>query len=1376
MRSLVVLFVMSVLPVVQPRAFDYCKDECNRFNGGLGTCQEDGTCACAPGWTGEGCELPNPGISKEKRRDDQYAYSYVVSPAAEIQVSDVVFDPSKKVLFVSAYDANTGAEVVYEADPLNPATYTSGGFTSRGWRSSGPNRADPNTKQPTPLTPTSGYCGAAVGIQTEPGCAAVTHARANGHADAATSGGWYSVFRGLALDTSGSITGVYGVHNMHKSAAGDPAFAFKIVKYLGTDCSSAAWDDCVIGSDNNRDPSHAYSGNGIIDAMASNEATGHVVYKVSNADGASQATIGLLSPTLTVEAETPLVADLLSGKCAACATSYDALKFETATYALSGADAFVIFAGAAKVEADGTSYPALFKVPAGRDDFVAANGHGVEMYLDATAVKVTSACEGVVDAKQGRFTTFTIVTKHGSFGYAGTSGRDENCVGCEHRSACVFVFPLNFSEGDSPSAMIALNGGEGGLDEKDVWAATIEPDAADADAGFMYLAVGPKSNTAFGRIVKVEIGGVDVAAGCVSGCFKRVGTFKEIVPFGGLAYVADLKGIVSLSRGDSSTTYTKYSTASITSISPQFVSSTTTGTLVTIHGTWFYTPANDDPTHKTHTVSCRFGHASVVDANFQTTGWVPATVVSSTELTCEVPSAANTISTSTTHAEVQISFDGFPVDGDSTFYWQRSLWNNDKAIVFYYDPPNLLQLETTGHDMPNDGVETDFNAKILFTGEDPDLNPATLKIYGGTFIDSDGSLAGSVQRLTCRYNGDSSSDLPGTYISQTLMECPLCVVSNATGRNRCGTHGQVNSPQYIPFAWLAGGTPKPDVDVSISMNGVDFHSSGTVVLSAYGPPHGLAVTHDRDPSYAYQATAESDVTLLLYDDQVVDLIDVLGTKVIDDMGAGGTRGFKITASVNATASTGSSASTLQVTAATSTQTTVNGSATFHVAFDFVPIRGDYTIDFSGEDCTNGEPCTPLSAIASLAVAIRPGKAVGLHVKPGSAGAYATSDGFPYDVIARNSTQSVQLGYIIVGTIDAGGNGLETLDTVSHTVVATVVSTEVDSNGVHVPRPTGAFLGGTTSKDSSAGFVKFLDLSLDSAAPSGARVPGAGTDVTYGDASLGDHGTDVKYIVQFSTTFDSNVAYTHTVVKLSLGKAVYLKVNGTYGTISMDATEARVQIPQSVEIGAYDGGNNWVRTNYTEGVTVSASSPSDPALVLEGTLEALVGNDTGTWKFADPSNPIYAVSPLIGEYTLRFSALGFDSVDQIISVTLGYRGYQLAANLPADFGPFPAASLVNFDNFTVRVLDGGGNFMGTSDRFAVSDAHTVARQIKFTCTNRTHLFLFPPAQLPRVSFFHYFEHEPSALKAHVTDDLTSFFARSKHVAIKRNNDGLHCRRR
>ena len=791
MRSLVVLFVMSVLPVVQPRAFDYCKDECNRFNGGLGTCQEDGTCACAPGWTGEGCELPNPGISKEKRRDDQYAYSYVVSPAAEIQVSDVVFDPSKKVLFVSAYDANTGAEVVYEADPLNPATYTSGGFTSRGWRSSGPNRADPNTKQPTPLTPTSGYCGAAVGIQTEPGCAAVTHARANGHADAATSGGWYSVFRGLALDTSGSITGVYGVHNMHKSAAGDPAFAFKIVKYLGTDCSSAAWDDCVIGSDNNRDPSHAYSGNGIIDAMASNEATGHVVYKVSNADGASQATIGLLSPTLTVEAETPLVADLLSGKCAACATSYDALKFDTATYALSGADAFVIFAGAAKVEADGTSYPALFKVPAGRDDFVAANGHGVEMYLDATAVKVTSACEGVVDAKQGRFTTFTIVTKHGSFGYAGTSGRDENCVGCEHRSACVFVFPLNFSEGDSPSAMIALNGGEGGLDEKDVWAATIEPDAADADAGFMYLAVGPKSNTAFGRIVKVEIGGVDVAAGCVSGCFKRVGTFKEIVPFGGLAYVADLKGIVSLSRGDSSTTYTKYSTASITSISPQFVSSTTTGTLVTIHGTGFYTPANDDPTHKTHTVSCRFGHASVVDANFQTTGWVPATVVSSTELTCEVPSAANTISTSTTHAEVQISFDGFPVDGDSTFYWQRSLWNNDKAIVFYYDPPNLLQLETTGHDMPNDGVETDFNAKILFTGEDPDLNPATLKIYGGKFIDSDGSLAGSVQRLTCRYNGDSSSDLPGTYISQTLMECPLCVVSNATGRNRCGTHGQV---------------------------------------------------------------------------------------------------------------------------------------------------------------------------------------------------------------------------------------------------------------------------------------------------------------------------------------------------------------------------------------------------------------------------------------------------------------------------------------------------------------------------------------------------------------------------------------------------------
>ena len=67
-----------------------------------------------------------------------------------------------------------------------------------------------------------------------------------------------------------------------------------------------------------------------------------------------------------------------------------------------------------------------------------------------------------------------------------------------------------------PSAAIVLNGGDGGLDEKDVWASAVEPDENNANGGFLYFAVGDRSNAEFGRIVKVQIGGTDTASNCTS--------------------------------------------------------------------------------------------------------------------------------------------------------------------------------------------------------------------------------------------------------------------------------------------------------------------------------------------------------------------------------------------------------------------------------------------------------------------------------------------------------------------------------------------------------------------------------------------------------------------------------------------------------------------------------------------------------------------------------------------------------------------------------------------------------------------------------------------------------------------------------------------
>jgi len=45
-------------------------------------------------------------------------------------------------------------------------------------------------------------------------------------------------------------------------------------------------------------------------------------------------------------------------------------------------------------------------------------------------------------------------------------------------------------------------------------------------------------------------------------------------------------------------------------------------------------------------------------------------------------------------------------------------------------------------------------------------------------------------------------------------------------------------------------------------------------------------------------------------------------------------------------------------------------------------------------------------------------------------------------------------------------------------------------------------------------------------------------------------------------------------RVSIGRAVYLRLNSTaYSVISMNATDPDVLIPQSLVIGAYDGGRD-----------------------------------------------------------------------------------------------------------------------------------------------------------------------------------------------------------
>ena len=330
----------------------------------------------------------------------------------------------------------------------------------------------------------------------------------------------------------------------------------------------------------------------------------------------------------------------------------------------------------------------------------------------------------------------------------------------------------------------------------------------------------------------------------------------------------------------------------------------------------------------------------------------------------------------------------------------------------------------------------------------------------------------------------------------------------------------------------------------------------------------------------------------------VSLADINGTVIKNDMGVGGTRGFKITAAVNATGSEGSSRNILTLAPGGVERTTVDGTTTFELSLSFVPIQGMYEIFFNGEDCTDGSTCAALSSTQSFKFTVSPGKAIGLDLEPGKAdGPYLTGPQFPPGTQVVNASQSVEIDYLIVYTVDAGGNKLLGLDSGGHSISAELVTTKTHSNGTHIARSSGAILKGTvtqTMMDINSGKLQFIDLTLDSAAPSGERLPNQNTDITYGDPSRGPHGTDNKYLVQLSTILGGNTAYVHAAVEMRLGIAVYLRVNGTYSVVSsalylvprfppeittvsqivIDATEEVMPVPQNIEIAAYDGGNNW----------------------------------------------------------------------------------------------------------------------------------------------------------------------------------------------------------
>ena len=1242
-----VLIALVSARLCESVTFNRCAAGCS-VHLGRGACGVDGVCECAEGWMGLSCDVPTPSVGRETRIDGTVAYTYDTTGTAfgEKHVSDMLLDIHKSVVYVYAQDS-VGIRII-EVDPRSPETFSANGFASRGWGPGVGPRREPTGAMPLSLAPSPGFCGPG----TSSSCP-TKHPRAYGHVDPIKSRGWYGVYAKLSADISTTLTGVIAPVNMWHATT-ENRFKFVLYKYQGTACSSddSQWSTCVLGSSNNG----AYSkkleiDEYILDALGVDESSGRIVYKGTHQSD-QRGIIGMVNANLENLGFRPLDPSLLKQKCPDCALQPDAMRIETSMPHNNSVGRYVIFAGSTLLNNTESKifYPNLFKV-----NSQIINGQGDEMYLDLTSVKLTAACEGQFDAKQGRFSTFTAMTKHNGYGYVGTSGRDEDCANCHKRAACIFMFDLNFQSGDGPLAMIAL---DPELGERDALSATVQEGSGPGEKDYMYWTVGSRDGNS-SRIVKIEIGGTDTSSGCTSGCFRRVGTFEESFVFGGITKVPGEHAIFAASVG-TATTYSKYSTVTLTSIEPTHVMSTTAGTAVTIHGSGFYSKPLSGGL--SHSISCRFGHRRDANDGFLETGWSPATYLTPNKISCAAPSAASSNSLQQGYSEVEISFDGFPSDrNDPTNVWEGSLWSAGNLNLRYHDPAVVTNMKIGSND-----------ALALFTGEDDENTPVKLSVFGGPYINS--------PNLKCKFNDDPSSVTSATFISATEITCPICQVSG----------GRCNNPVGSPLPWLVNGVPQT-VNVAVTLNGVDYSDSkGSLTL--HGPPAGVKVL-DRPPSYRAHVSAANFSPGTFK----VALVDINGTIIPYDRNGQGTTGYRISATI-------AGASSVNVTEDTASSVTSSGETSLVPVLTAVPVAGEYKITFSAADCSSGTCATSLSILDHAQFSVRPGQLAGLMASPGGVTESSLSNDalFPSDGIILRAGLNISIGSFTIDIVDVAENALQSLSENEVTVNASIVTR--GANGVYAERSLGAELAGTLMKVTTDGRVLFDDLSLVARAPSGSRAIGSNDDIMYDDATRGDFGELSKYIIQFKAVLNGVPLITHSIVRIDPGDPVYLRINGTYSKRTLYA-EGPTQSTGEIIIGAYDGGNNFVGSAEVDPRTVKVEA--SPGINLGGTLE--VSRDyQGVWRFAD----LAVLSPTVGEFSLTFSSPDLTSVKQIINMLPGNAGYKCVSSrsvLPA----IVADKSVTLGSFTIDIQDMTGTALGTGDRYATTDSVAPNRTIQVT---------------------------------------------------------------
>lgn len=1238
------------------------------------------------------CLQVRAGLSLQKRRDGSHGYRFITRGEIEgdRRVADLAYSAGNGRMYASVYDSS-GRDAVIEISSIGDTE-----ADIPGWGESGPARPR-NGSQPLPMVPIDdSWCGTGIAAgnicsQSHPGGRATP-----GWSDEyQTAHGWRDEggYRDIALDSTRSF--VYTVLNMWRAKQSDTSsesdvddpyeYKFRIYRWDGRNGSLA--------STQNRSEIDFYthSEGWILDAMTINDVDGTLIYKATPRDVNSKSHIGVLevqNDVLISVKDVPISPSYLGKRCTTCATRRDAFRFNAATSASIHGDQYVIFVGSSRTEnSDASYYPSVLKIHAEASKINDGGVDGPEMYFDGN------------NRKKIDHSTFKSVVAHGQYAYAGTASAGCRAGDCNILPGRIWMFSLTFTDVDDHGSLreVVLSAGENeGPEEINVHRMAVLPDET-MNGGFLFALTG-KSATSTSRIVKLEIGGPDTAASCTAQCFRRIASYISTEPLRAMVYAQDVLSLITASLTEPTVTYARLSTAEIISISPRYGPTSGASTIITIAGSGF--PKESTLEGKSNFAACRFGFAIDEVDVFPIGGWVPAIVVNDTIVHCTVPQAGE-ISVRKDYGPlasgvsiVQLSFDGFHehsvTNRDRLF--NISLWTDDKTVYRFYTVPLVTRILANGVSPPS----------VMITGEDADQVPSQISLIGGPFINT--------KSLVCRFNQNASSDQPAIFITATMITCPICrthVVSKENGKTRCfplgATDGSVDF--YQAMKWLPNDDPR-FVTVAFSMNARDFHMADEP-LRIYGSPHHLQVIGRKTVEKDSHGSVQNQKSMT-FGTIHMQISDINGFVMGNDVGEGGTRGFSVKITMNASVSPrSSSAAELE---SGFEGVTDRGSLALTPRFSQPLTRGDYYLILSLHDCTRGiDSCINMPGITTQVITVFPGAAAQILVRPGYVSANDQKSGWSADGIIKAAALSVELGSIFVDILDGGSNQVGDLDRSLHTIHVVSTTSQTKFNGILgadmlEERVNGAGLYGTTVVNSLNGKAIFSDLKLVNQEPTGARTQGSDNTLSFGSPSQG------FYRLQFYTQLPGLLegAYALAISKLEIipGQAVYLNISN-YVEVVIACDASNEPISTIIALNIFDGGNNKLTKDEAQR-TVTALPHGPPRLQVYGMTSLRDSVGAAEWRF--PAFSLSVRCSKAGWYALEFVSPSVKPSTQVIRMVSGTRGYQWHIAHLENWGNLSAAAMVSFGGFRMEVLDGGGNRLGGFDRYDVYSDAEVTREI------------------------------------------------------------------